>query len=297
MFRIGQFSRFSRVTVKMLRHYDELGLLSPAWVDPHSSYRYYTADQLPRLQRLIALKDLGFRLDQIGALLDESLTTEQLAGLLKARRAELTTQMQQTAVQLAQLDARLQQLQHPPNSPTYDVLLRAVESQMMATIQQAVHQPGDVTALFEELESYVSQFHARAPHPPLLLYHDAEYLEQGENVEVLVPVQKPLPTNGRIAIRQLPAQPQMACLIHTGAYSTLPQALATLLSWIEQNQHHIIGPTRELFLRFGAAQHSYSLPPAYLATSASQFVTELQIPVAPQTTMNKPTNKGQPATR
>ena len=63
MFRIGEFSRFSRVSVKMLRHYDELGLLTPAHVDPQSNYRYYSADQLPRLHRIVALKDLGFRLE------------------------------------------------------------------------------------------------------------------------------------------------------------------------------------------------------------------------------------------
>jgi DNA-binding transcriptional MerR regulator len=71
MFKIGDFSRFSRVTVKMLRHYDEIGLLKPARVDPFTGYRYYTADQLPRLNRIIALKDLGFTLEQIGSLLDD----------------------------------------------------------------------------------------------------------------------------------------------------------------------------------------------------------------------------------
>ena len=68
MFKIGDFSKFSRVSVKMLRHYDELGLLKPALVDPATNYRYYSADQLPRLNRIIALKDLGFTLEQVGRL-------------------------------------------------------------------------------------------------------------------------------------------------------------------------------------------------------------------------------------
>jgi DNA-binding transcriptional MerR regulator len=102
MFRIGEFSRFSRVSVKMLRHYDELGLLPPARVDAQTNYRYYSADQLPRLHRIVALKDLGFSLEQIGVMLDGDPSTEQLTGMLKLRRAELQKQVRDARLQLAQ---------------------------------------------------------------------------------------------------------------------------------------------------------------------------------------------------
>ncbi|MCB9435338.1 MAG: GyrI-like domain-containing protein, partial [Ardenticatenaceae bacterium] len=117
------------------------------------------------------------------------------------------------------------------------------------------------------------------PLPPVLLYHDAEFAEQSEDVEVMVPVQKPVPTNGRFAIRQLPGHDTMACLIHTGHYDGLPHAFALLLGWIERNSYAIVGPTRELYLRFGADQQAYSLPDAYLTQNAAEFVTELQVPV------------------
>ena len=105
MFRIGEFSRFSRVSVKMLRHYDELGLLSPARVDPVSGYRYYSAGQLPRLNRLLALKDLGFRLEQIKVLLAEDLSLEEIRGMLKLRRAELEQQVRIASGHFAQVVA------------------------------------------------------------------------------------------------------------------------------------------------------------------------------------------------
>ena len=94
MFRIGDFSKFSRVSIKMLRHYDEIGLLKPVHVDPFTSYRYYSVDQLPRLNRIIALKDLGFTLEQITRLLDEGLSAEQIKGMLKLKRAEIEQQLQ-----------------------------------------------------------------------------------------------------------------------------------------------------------------------------------------------------------
>jgi DNA-binding transcriptional MerR regulator len=87
MLSIGDFARYGRVSVRMLRHYDTLGLLLPARVDPASGYRFYTAAQLARLNRIVALKDLGFTLDQVRAMLDEQVSAEQLRGMLRLRRA------------------------------------------------------------------------------------------------------------------------------------------------------------------------------------------------------------------
>jgi DNA-binding transcriptional MerR regulator len=78
MFTIGDFARHGRVSVRMLRHYDAIGLLRPARVDEATGYRYYEAGQLARLNRLIALKDLGFTLQHVGGILDEQVSAEEL---------------------------------------------------------------------------------------------------------------------------------------------------------------------------------------------------------------------------
>ncbi|MCA9931949.1 MAG: MerR family transcriptional regulator [Anaerolineales bacterium] len=279
MFKIGEFSRFSRVSVKMLRHYDELGLLKPAHVDPFTNYRYYTADQLPRLHRILALRDLGFLLEQIGTMLDGALSTEQLRGMLRLRRSEIEQRLQEESAKLVQVENRLAQLEQVEASPPYDVVVRPVEAEMMAAIRQKINPDlPDVGLLFEELEAYVARYKARAPRPPLMIYHDEAYSETGEDIEVMVPIQKPVETNGRIHIHELPGA-QMACVVHTGRYDTLPNAWQALMGWIDAHPYKIVGPTRELFLRFGANQDNYELPPAYIAHSAAEFVTEIQIPV------------------
>ncbi len=89
MFKIGDFSRLTRVTVRALRHYDRLGLLKPDHIDATSGYRYYTAAQLPRLERPLALKDLGFALEQVGRLLDAELSAGQMRQLLRQKEAEV----------------------------------------------------------------------------------------------------------------------------------------------------------------------------------------------------------------
>ena len=93
MFTIGDFARHGRVSVRMLRHYDATGLLRPARVDPASGYRFYAASQLARLNRIVALKDLGFTLEQVRTMLDEQVSAGQLRVMLRLRQAELQAQI------------------------------------------------------------------------------------------------------------------------------------------------------------------------------------------------------------
>src|SRR5690242_1092412 len=111
MFTIGDFARVGRVSVRMLRHYDAIGLLRPAYVDPSTGYRSYDLDQLPRLNRLVALKQLGFTLDQVAAMLDDTVGAEQLRGMLRLRRAELQDQIAADVARLAGVEARLRTIE------------------------------------------------------------------------------------------------------------------------------------------------------------------------------------------
>src|ERR1043165_7590448 len=111
MFTIGDFARHGRVSVRMLRHYDATGLLRPAHVDPATGYRHYTAAQLARLNRVIALKDLGFTLEQVGELLDEKIDSGQLRAMLRMRRADLEAEMAAAAARLTGVEARLRSIE------------------------------------------------------------------------------------------------------------------------------------------------------------------------------------------
>ena len=107
MFSIGEFARHGRVSVRMLRHYDAIGLLRPASVDAASGYRFYQAGQLAELNRIIALKDLGFSLQQVQAILAEQVSAAELRGMLKLRRAEIFDRIEAETARLARVEARL----------------------------------------------------------------------------------------------------------------------------------------------------------------------------------------------
>src|SRR5690242_21163469 len=111
MFKIGEFSKLVQVTVPTLRYYDQVGLLKPVQVDPFTGYRYYSADQLPRLHRILALKGLGFSLEQIAVVLAEGLTPEQMRGMLRLRHAQISEQIVEMENQLVEVEVRLQQIE------------------------------------------------------------------------------------------------------------------------------------------------------------------------------------------
>lgn len=280
MLKIGEFSRLSRVSVRMLRHYDGLGLLTPSQTDPLTGYRYYTADQLPRLNRILAFQDLGFSLEQIGGLLKEDLPAQELHGMLRLKRAEIEQDILAGQSRLMRLEARLRLLDGETPRPAYDVVVRSLSPQLVATRRQVVPDDEGIQYLFHQVETYVAQYpRARLDRPPLTIYHDAEYREQDIDAEVAVPLQAPIPGREPIRVCELPGIADAACVVHTGGYATLYQAYNALLAWIENNKRTIAGPIRETYLRYGADGLGFELPPTYLAASADSYVTELQLPV------------------
>jgi DNA-binding transcriptional MerR regulator len=279
MFRIGEFSRLSRVSVKMLRHYDAIGLLPAAWVDPQTDYRYYSADQLPRLNRVLALKELGFSLEQIVYLLGAELSTGQMCRMLALRRSEIEQEMEAHQARLRLVDARLRQLEATGASPAYDVVLRRVERQQVASIRTVLPSLNAIERLFHEVETFATRRRCRAPRPPLLLYHDADSPEDEVDIEVAVPVtDRPAPA-GRVRIADLPGAETMACVAHTGSYATIMHATAALVTWINTHGYRSCGPLREVYIRFDAAGTEVRLPAAFLTRSSGEYVTELHIPV------------------
>ncbi len=280
MLKIGEFSRLSRVSVRMLRHYDRLGLLTPSQVDPLTNYRYYSAGQLPRLNRILALQELGFSLEQIGELLNEDVPAEQLRGMLRLKRAEVEQSIQAEQARLAQIEARIRQMEAQAGAPLYDIVVRSVRSELVALRRAIVPDDEHIQAMFHEVEAYVADHgDARADEPPFTIYHDADYCERDIDAEVAVPVKFPIPGNESIQVSELPGLREAACVVHTGAYATLYLAYNALLRWLESSGYQMAGPIREVYLRYGTEGLGFQLPSTYVAGQAEEYVTELQMEV------------------
>lgn len=268
MFKIGEFSRLSQVTVKTLRHYDKLGLLKPAEVDRFTGYRYYSADQLPRLNRILALKGLGLSLEQIAQLLESDLPPAQIRGMLRLKQAEIQEQLQEEQAQLAQVEWRLRRIEQEESMPAQEVVLKNIPALQVVSVRDIVPTFGDTHQLYGELFAYLGQHRINPAGPPLAIYYDEEYREQNVDVEVAVPVVGKAPTAARVTGQDLPPIEKMACIVHKGAYEAFDVTYGQLMAWIEANGYRMSGPIREIYVRGPES-----------STDPSTYVTEIQLPV------------------
>ncbi len=254
MFRIGAFAGIGGVSAKQLRAYDELGLFRPVWVDRANGYRYYSPAQLPELRRILALRDLGMPLDEIGRLAAGG----DLREALDRRRAELERERRQVDSRLASLEISLAE------EGGADIVVRPVASDQVATL--TVETSSDDA--FYELESYVRDLGRRAPRPPGAVPTERE---------IFVPVTGPISPTDRIGYRRL-APCRAASVIHRGPYDGIAAARRALERWVDASGLEQAAPGRTIYLQFGA-EAELAVPPGYVVDSATSFVTELQLPV------------------
>jgi DNA-binding transcriptional MerR regulator len=257
MLSIGDFSQLGQVTVRTLRLYDELGLLKPARVDDTSGYRYYSADQLSRLNRILVLKGMGFSLEQITHLLKEDLPVDQLRGMFKMKQAEIERDMQENKMRLERVATRLRQIDQEGQLPDYEVIPKSIGPQMIVSARQVVPTRGDMPyyrrALFSLVYHWVKQAKIEPLGPELAIYHNAEYVEEDIDMEAAIVIDprvlKSIPLSiADVTVRELPAGQTMVSVIQKGLSSGLEQARIALSSWIEANGFTAIGPCRELHL-------------------------------------------------
>jgi DNA-binding transcriptional MerR regulator len=268
MIRIGDFSKLSRVSVKTLRYYDEMGLLKPVEVDRFTGYRLYEIRQLAVLHRLLALKELGFSLEEIGRLLDDGLSVEQMRGMLKLRETEARQRVQEEAERLRRVEARLRQIEQEDEMSKYDVVIKSVEAMQVASVRDVVPLPSEQGGLWGELGGYLAMQRVRPSDACFTLYHDEDFKERDWDVEVCEPITDALTESRRVKVRSLPAA-NLACTIHHGPFVTISEAYAAIGKWIEANGYRIVGPCREVYLE--PAKNGSQTDP--------DTVTEIQFPV------------------
>lgn len=278
MFQIGEFSKLGQVSPRMLRHYDQLGLLKPGQVDKWTGYRYYTLDQLAQLHRIIALKEMGLSLEQVGDLLKSGdLHPERLRGMLTLARAQITQEILENQARLHRVEVRLQQIEENRPSP-YEIVVKPIPAQVVALIREIVPNVQDFgvycDTIYPELYAGLRTLGITPLQPEITLYHQDEYTEIDLDVEFAIAVHpkhlKTQPAHPRIQFRELPAHATTAALIYEGAFRDILDAVLTLVKWVGMNGHTFDGPLRELHLS----------GPAHDADDGDTIpVTELQVPI------------------
>jgi DNA-binding transcriptional MerR regulator len=278
VFKIGEFSQLGQVTIRTLRHYDDLGLLKPAYIDPDSDYRYYKIEQLPRLNRIIALKELGLTLEQIAQLLDDDVSADHLRGMLALRQAELAQQIEATQAQLARVAGRLRQIEQEGAVSPYEIARKSVPALTVATIRQRVPTLTDMPhyrcTFYDEIYAWLTRQGIKPGGPEIALYHNEEYTEQDIDMEVgiIVPASAVGQAAGRVRVYDLPAAPTVASATHYGSLWDVCYAIIAVIAWTGANNYATSGPFRELHL-FGRENDLFQ---------EKRLVVEMQLPIHPR---------------
>jgi DNA-binding transcriptional MerR regulator len=269
MFSIGDFARLGLVSVRMLRHYDAIGLLRPAYVDPSTGYRSYQAAQLATLNRIVAIKDLGFTLEQVRTILEEKVSAEELHGMVRMRRAQLEAQITADRARLRGVEARLRTIETEGHMKTAEVILKKVSPVRVAELSaraasyEAENIGPVIGPLFHQICARVETEAVRVVGPGLAYYRQED--DGSVMVHACLPVNVHAGDDHDFQVVDLPAIETAATIIHHGSMETVGETFQALAHWIEENGYRSLDLAREISL--------------HCPDNRDEWVTELQIEV------------------
>lgn len=274
MFRIGEFSKIAQTPVSQLRYYDQIGLFQPGHTDKFTNYRYYSAGQLPKLHRILALKELGLTLEQIKRMVLDNISPDEMRGMLALRKAQAEQVIQDEVNRIRIIEARLQQVEAQGTMAEDDVILKSVPAQPFYSTRKIMPNLFDGVSLVGELMQFVpkSVGQKRLSHLTVIVHGDAFRIEKADiemgfllNDSFDLPLL--LPSGNEIKMRMLPAEEQVVSAVRIGPFENGYESYANLGRWVESNGFQFAGPAREIFIK----------PP--MPGNADDAVCEIQFPV------------------
>lgn len=258
MLKIGDFSKLANVTIKTLRYYDQFDLLKPVYTDRYNGYRYYSLEQLPRLNRILALKDLGFSLEQISLLMKEDLPVERLQLMLHQHQNQLEEHLREEQQRLQRVSARLAQIAQEGFPPHHEILLKHVPNQWIASrgMLPAVDIPiySRIQETYQQLKDWTLNKNLIPMGPWMILQRTAPEKDAHTPFELAQAVTSPVKNSlyafreNNTDLRVLIGSDNMASVVHTGSRATLHTAYQSLYTWSEHNGFVVNGHSREIYL-------------------------------------------------
>lgn len=278
MFRIGEFSRIAQVSASQLRNYDQLGLFKPEAVDPQTGYRLYSASQLPQLNRIIALKEMGLSLAQIETLVNEQVSPDELRGMLLMKKAQIEQTVQQEAARLRYIQSRIEQIDLEGEMTDFDIVLKSIPAKDVLSLRAVLPVPQAARGLLQEMRGLMQARIGKGQVGKLLaIMHSDSFAEADIDIELGFELESPFAADLRLnlsqdrmaTIRKLPAEPTMLTVTRLGHPRLAHTSYSALGRWAQANGFQLRGPVREVFIQ--------PAPPERI----HEAVTEIQYPAQP----------------
>lgn len=266
MYSIGLFSKMNRVTTKTLRHYDEIGLLKPAYVDDITGYRYYSSAQLVRLNQIIALKQMGVGLSNIDKVLSHP---ESINVFLEIKAKELEERIIEEERKLKGVKNFMKRLRGDWKM-NYSPVIRSLPEVIVASMRLIAPNYNYYFDIIPKMGNEMRRQGAVCSEPAYCfnMYHDGEYKETDIDVEVCEAVVDFCEDSDMVKYKRIKGVKEALCVLHRGPYSSLPDAYNFAMEWIKDNGYEIVGLPRESYI-----------DGIWNKESDEDWLTEIQIPI------------------
>lgn len=263
LYRVGIFSQMNQVTIKALRHYDEKGLLIPRYVDPENGYRYYSASQLPDLHQIIALRKIGFSLEEIRKV-------QQGVGKDKLLRLKKKRILEEIAERTRELSVIESYLSDEEELVEYDIIEKSLPEITIASMTLTIDNYGKLINYMPQMDRELERLGCSYTNPQYCFnrYLDGEYKEEDIRVEICEAVTAAKSGDTFLEFSVVPKVENAVCTLHKGSYEQLPLSYQAILSFIDQNNYEIANLPRESYI-----------DGIWNQESVEDWLTEIQIPV------------------
>lgn len=254
MMKIGEFSQLSRITIKTLRYYDEIGLLKPYEVDRFTGHRLYSLNQLAQVNRILALKALGLSLEQVQDVLSDDLSDNQLMTMLTIKKGELLHTLSDVQKQIERLDTRIQYVMQEGKMPDYEVIVKSITAQRVLSIRETIKDASIIESRLHEIYDVLKANHIESAGEWMTLYHHEGFREENLDVEIAVPIgdsdiaEVKLNDDRVMTVRTIDGHDSVATVIERGQNETWGKSYCALSDYLQNHAYELILPTREVYI-------------------------------------------------
>ncbi|QAA32406.1 MerR family transcriptional regulator [Clostridium manihotivorum] len=270
MFKIGDFSKLTKVSIRMLRYYDEVGLFKPEGIDDFTGYRYYSAKQILELNLIVALRDMGFNVADIALFIKER-SKEKLEEILKVKSEEVENNIRAEQIKLERINSTIKDMKEERVNMKYNVTLKEIPSHKVISLRDTIPAYTAEGMLWARLSEYLMKRNIPCNDFAYATYHDEGYKEGQVDVEVVMGVYSLMKDDSGFVFKETEAVEQAASILVPGEYSNLTGAYNFLANWIEENGFAMCGNPRQVAIKG-----------PWNETNTEDYLSEIQIPVKKQ---------------
>lgn len=271
MFKIGEFSKLTKVSIRMLRYYDEMDILKPESVDNYTGYRMYSANQIPYLQKILLLRDAKFNIIEIKNIINQT-NEYDIFQKLEDKKIQIQKEIDQEKNRIKLIDTTIDELKRDRLKIHCNINFKSVDKMIILSTRDIIPTYFDEGILWERLCKYIDKEGINIKsgmYNNVAIYHDIEHKDKNVDVEVGLAVNKIYKSDRMFICREVESASNMAYAMVYGPYSNLAKAYEMLAYYLEEHNSIMDDKPSRQICHIGVDD----------TKNPEEYLTEIQIPL------------------